>query len=68
MGSWLKMIKELTIRPKERKIREAPPYPFDGDMNNPLSGVKVKELLSMSSDVVFRVRVASQSWSLHSSD
>jgi len=48
------MIKELTIRPKERKIREAPPYPFDGDMNNPLSGVKVKELLSMSSDVVFR--------------
>ena len=54
MGSWLKMIKELTIRPKERKIREAPPYPFDGDMNNPLSGVKVKELLSMSSDVVFR--------------
>ena len=54
MGSWLKMIKELTIRPKVRQIREAPSYPFDGDMNNPLSGIKVKEILSNSSDVVFR--------------
>lgn len=55
MSDWLKMMKDLTIRPKgERKIREAPPYPFDGDMNNPLSGTKVKELLSLSSDVVFR--------------
>lgn len=54
MGSWLKMIKELTIRPKVKQIREAPSYPFDGDMNNPLSGIKVKELLSNSSDVVFR--------------
>lgn len=55
MGSWLKMIKELTLRPKgEKQIRQAPSYPFDGDMNKPLSGLKVKELLSMSSDVVFR--------------
>ncbi|HEY8909661.1 MAG TPA: spore germination protein, partial [Desulfosporosinus sp.] len=55
MGSWLKMIKELTLRPKgEKQIRQAPSYPFDGDMDNPLSGLKVKELLSMSSDVVFR--------------
>jgi len=55
LGSWLKLIKDLTIRPKgERKIREAPPYPFDGDMNKPLSGVKVKELLSINSDVVVR--------------
>src|SRR5665648_1066580 len=49
------MMKDLTIRPKgDRTIREAPTYPFDGDMNNPLSGIKVKELLSVSSDVVFR--------------
>ncbi len=36
MGNWLKMVKELTLRPKgERKIREAPSYPFDGDMSKP---------------------------------
>jgi len=53
--SWLKMIKELTIRPKgERKLRQPPSYSFDEDMNKPLSGVKVKEILSASSDVVFR--------------
>ena len=55
MGSWLKMMKDLTIRPRgEVKIREAPEYPFDGDVNNPLSGLLVKEILSMNSDVVFR--------------
>lgn len=55
MRSWLKMIKELTIRPKgERQIRKSPTYSFDDDMNKPLSGTKVKEILSGSSDVIFR--------------
>src|SRR5665648_85729 len=49
------MIKELTIRPKgERQIRKSPTYSYDEDMNKPLSGIKVKEILSGSSDVVFR--------------
>lgn len=55
MRSWMKMIKELTIRPKgERKIRRAPSYSFDEDLKKPLSGQTVKEILSKSSDVVFR--------------
>ncbi|MDP4160649.1 MAG: spore germination protein [Bacillota bacterium] len=55
MRSWMKMIKELTIRPTgERKIRKAPSYSFDEEMEEPLSGTKVKEILSTSSDVVFR--------------
>ena len=53
--SWFKMIKELTIRPKgTRQIRKSPSYSFDDDLNKPLSGVTVKEILSNSSDVVFR--------------
>jgi len=49
------MIKELTIRPKgERQIRKSPSYSFDEDMKKPLSGIKVKEILGSSSDVVFR--------------
>ena len=53
--SWLKMIKELTIRPKgERQIRKPPAYSFDEDMNKPLSGAKVKEILAGGSDIVFR--------------
>lgn len=55
MRSWLKMIKDLTIRPKgERQIRKSPSYSFDKDMQNPLSGQTVKEILATSSDVVFR--------------
>ena len=54
MRSWLKMIKDLTIRPKVRQIRKSPSYSFDDDINKPLSGIKIKEILSMSSDVVFR--------------
>ncbi len=55
MRSWMKMIKELTIRPKgERKIRKPPSYSFEEDMKKPLSGQSVKEILSKSSDVVFR--------------
>jgi len=53
--SWLKMLKELTIRPKgEKQIRKSPTYSYDEDMNKPLSGIKVKEILAGSSDVVFR--------------
>jgi len=55
MRSWMKMIKELTIRPKgDRKIRKSPSYSFDEDLKKPLSGQTVKEILSKSSDVVFR--------------
>ncbi|AET65786.1 spore germination protein, GerA family [Desulfosporosinus orientis DSM 765] len=55
MRSWLKMIRELTIRPKgNRKIRKSPEYAFDDDLKKPLSGKTVKEILSKSSDIVFR--------------
>jgi spore germination protein KA len=54
VSSWLNMIKELTIRTKVRRIRKPPPYSFDKDLNSPLSGEMVKEILSKSSDVVFR--------------
>ncbi|MFZ3131078.1 MAG: spore germination protein [Desulfosporosinus sp.] len=55
MRSWLKMIKELTIRPKgERRIRKSPAYAFDEDLNKPLSGIKVKEILEDSKDIIFR--------------
>ncbi|OLN34062.1 Spore germination protein GerKA [Desulfosporosinus metallidurans] len=52
--SWMKMIKELTIRPKVRQIRKSPSYSFDEELNKPLSGQTVKEILSKSSDVLFR--------------
>ena len=54
MPSWLKMFKDLTVRPKVRQIRKPPSYSFDEDMNKPLCGQTVKEILSKSSDVVFR--------------
>ena len=55
MRGWLKMIKELTIRPKgERRIRKSPSYAYDEALNKPLSGIKVKEILADSSDVIFR--------------
>lgn len=55
MRSWLKMIKDLTIRPKgEKQIRKSPAYSFDEDMKKPLSGQTAKEILAASSDVVFR--------------
>ena len=55
MRSWMKMIKDLTIRPKgERQIRKSPSNSFDEDLNKPLSGQTVKEILSKSSDVLFR--------------
>ena len=55
MRSWLKMIKDLTIRPKgRRQIRKSPSYSFEEELNKPLAGSTVKEILSQSSDVIFR--------------
>lgn len=55
MRSWLKMMKELTIRPKGiRRIRKPPEYSFEEDLKSPLSGKTAKEILSKSSDIVFR--------------
>ncbi|HWQ42198.1 MAG TPA: spore germination protein [Desulfosporosinus sp.] len=55
MRSWLRMLKDLTIRPKgERQIRKSPSYSFDEDLDKPISGTAVKEILEKSSDVVFR--------------
>lgn len=55
MRNWLKMIKDLTIRPKGKQVvLSAPSYSYDQDMDAPVSGAKVREMLSMSSDVVFR--------------
>lgn len=52
--SWMKMIKDLTIRPKVRQIRKLPVYDFDESLDKPLAGTKVKEILSKSSDIMFR--------------
>ena len=53
--SWIKMLKELTIRPKGiKQIRKSPSFSFDEELDKPLSGQTVKEILSKSSDVVFR--------------
>jgi spore germination protein KA len=38
----------------ERKVRKIPEYAFEEEMNEPISGAKVKEILSKSSDLVFR--------------
>lgn len=54
MRSWLKMIKELTIRPKVKQVRKTPPYSLDDELDEPLSAAKVKEILSKSSDLIFR--------------
>ena len=54
MRSWLKMLKELTVRPKVKRIRKSPSYSFDEELNKPLSGQTVREILAKSSDIVFR--------------
>lgn len=55
VSSWLKMLKDLTIRPKgDRQVRKSPTYSFDEDMNKPLSGTKIKEIFADSSDIIFR--------------
>ncbi|WP_088188648.1 spore germination protein [Desulfosporosinus sp. FKA] len=54
MRSWMKMLKELTLRPKVHQVRKSPAYSFDEDLAKPISGQKAKEILSKSSDIVFR--------------
>lgn len=54
MKSWFKMIKDLTVRPHTRKIRKSPTLPIDQEREAPLSGERIREELSKSSDIVFR--------------
>lgn len=50
----MKMLKELTLRPQVKKVRKPPAYSFDKELDESISGQKVQEILSKSSDVVFR--------------
>ena len=52
--SWLRMIKDLTLRPHVRKLRKAPGLPIDEEWNQPISVQRIREELSKSSDIVFR--------------
>lgn len=54
MRSYLKMFKELLIRPEARSVRKAPPMPSDREWSQPLAGSRIKSLLDKSSDIVFR--------------
>lgn len=54
MKSWLKMMKDLTIRPHTRKIRKPPTLPIDQERNKPLSSQRIREELEKSSDIIFR--------------
>lgn len=53
-NNWLKMMKDLTIRPHERRVRKAPGIPIDNEWDQPLSSKRIREELSKSSDIVFR--------------
>lgn len=49
------MLKQLSLRPKKNKTsRTPPPLPADPGWSNPLNAQEVKNLLSKSSDIVFR--------------
>lgn len=52
--SWLKMMKDLTLRPHVRRIRKSPTFPIDEEWNKPISIQRIREELSKSSDIVFR--------------
>lgn len=52
--NWLKMLKDLTIRPHVQKIRKAPTLPIEDEWNQPISIQRIREELSKSSDIVFR--------------
>ena len=54
MRSWQKMLKELTIRPKTISTRKHDPIPIEKEWSRPLSPKKVREVLSKSSDAIFR--------------
>ena len=54
MRSWKRMLKDLTVRTKSRKIRQAPWTQTDADGEKPLSASRVRAVLGKSSDIVFR--------------
>lgn len=54
MRSWKKMLKQLTVRPQKRQIRKTPPMPADQARPEPVSAQNVREILSKSSDIIFR--------------
>lgn len=54
LKSWLKMMKDLTIRPHNRRIRKSPTLTIDEERNKPLSSIRIREELEKSSDIIFR--------------
>lgn len=48
------MMKDLTIRSDVKRVRKAPTLPIDQERDQPLSGQRIREELSKSSDIVFR--------------
>lgn len=52
--NWLKMMKDLTVRPHVQEIRKAPALPIEDEWNQPISIQRIREELSKSSDIVFR--------------
>lgn len=54
MNKWIRMIKELTVRPHVRKIRKAPSLSIDQERDQPLSSQRIREELEKSSDIIFR--------------
>lgn len=55
MRNWLKMLKDMTIRPKDKiRIRKHDPLPVEQGWSQPLSSDRVREVLSKSSDIIFR--------------
>jgi spore germination protein KA len=53
--NWLKMFKELTVRPKKKiRIRKHDPLPIEQKWSQPLSIDQVREVLSKSNDIIFR--------------
>lgn len=54
LKSWLKMIKDLTIRPHVRKVRKSPTLSIDQERDQPLSSQRIREELEKSSDIIFR--------------
>lgn len=48
------MIKDLTLRPYDRKIRKAPTLPIDQEWDQPISSKRIREELSKSGDIIFR--------------
>lgn len=55
LKSWIDMLKDLTVRPKHEKlVRKPPETAYSQEEGDPLSPSHFKEVMSKSSDVVFR--------------